>query len=61
MGRHWSVSRGLARMLLAMHAATRGLALCACFVLLVQCVGVFKLRVGPNRISSQLPVSDLSE
>jgi len=27
-------------MLLAMHAATRGLALCACLVLLVQCAGV---------------------
>jgi len=34
-------------MLLALHAATRGLALCACLVFFVQCVCVLEVSVLP--------------
>ena len=36
----WGVMRGLPRMMFALHAAARCLALSACFVLFVQCVSV---------------------
>ena len=41
------IRRGLTRMLLALHAATRCLALSACLVFLVQRAGVIKLSVSP--------------